>query len=76
MLKVSSITLSLPCNFSDIFGYIRTKTNILRAIRKDCFQNKSKFIPEGQIVKHVNITIRWLNLNEIIYKRQLIQNEN
>jgi hypothetical protein len=27
-------------------------------IRKDCFQNKSKFITEDYFLKHVNITIR------------------
>jgi hypothetical protein len=26
-------------------------------IRKDCFQNKSKFITEDQFIKHMNITI-------------------
>jgi len=26
-------------------------------IRKDCFQNKSKFITDNQFTKHVNITI-------------------
>jgi len=35
-------------------------------IRKDCFQNKSKFITEGHFTKHTNITIRSLNLNEKI----------
>ncbi len=38
-------------------------------MRKDCFQNKSKFITEDHFTKHMNITICELNLNEIIYKR-------
>ncbi len=38
-------------------------------IRKDCFQNKSKFITEDHFTKHMNITIHQLNINEIIYKR-------
>jgi hypothetical protein len=28
------------------------------SIRKDCFQNKSKFITEDPFTKHMNITIR------------------
>ncbi len=38
-------------------------------IRKDCLHNKSKFYTEDHFAKHMNITICWLNLNEIIYKR-------
>jgi hypothetical protein len=34
--------------------------------RKDCYQNKSKFITEDHFTKHMKITIRQLNLNEKI----------
>jgi len=30
----------------------------LSSLRKDCFQNKSKFITENYFTKHMNITIR------------------
>jgi hypothetical protein len=30
----------------------------LNSMRKDCFQNKSKFITEDHFTKHMNITIR------------------
>ncbi len=38
-------------------AYIITFNSKLRFIRKDCFQNKSKFITEDHFVKHANITI-------------------
>ena len=42
---------------------------ISNIIRKDCFQNNSKFTTEDHFIKHMNITIGKLKLNEIIYKR-------
>jgi hypothetical protein len=36
---------------------------VQKCIRKDCFQNKSKFTTEDHFTKHINITIRQLNLN-------------
>jgi len=29
----------------------------LNSMRKDCFQNKSKFITEDHFTKHMNITV-------------------
>jgi hypothetical protein len=34
------------------------KTSLNESIRKDCFQNKSKFITEDQFTEHMNITTR------------------
>ncbi len=39
-------------------NFLRTSSNIFNSyIRKDCWQNKSKFISEDHFTKHMNITI-------------------
>ncbi len=44
--------------FAEIFNEILFQIKLFIKIKsKDCFQNKSKFITEDQIVKHMNITI-------------------
>ncbi len=48
----------------DLFG----SSSNFAFIRKDCFQNKSKFITEDHFTKHMNITIHQLKQNGIIYK--------
>jgi hypothetical protein len=42
----------------NLYSYILYKCNVLalNLIRKDCFQNKSKFINEDHFTKHMNIT--------------------
>jgi hypothetical protein len=39
-------------------GLINDRSITTHTIRKDCFQNKSKFITEDHFTKYMNITIR------------------
>ncbi len=55
MLNVVMLNVVAPSQTSklNVFNVPKIVTNI----RKDCFQNKSKFITEDQFTKHMNITI-------------------
>ncbi len=43
---------------SSKIGQFEVPTKIYKFTRKDCFQNKSKFITEDHFIKHMNVTIR------------------
>jgi hypothetical protein len=45
--------------FDISYSLLRAQTNrdFEETLRKDCFQNKSKFITEDHFTKHMNITI-------------------
>ncbi len=44
------------------------KSMIETLYKKTSFQNESKFITEDHFVKHVNITIHYINSNETLIK--------
>jgi hypothetical protein len=53
-LVIGATTLSIT---TFIIMTLSLKTFSIMTVRKDCFQNKSKFITEYHFVKHMEITI-------------------